>query len=62
MVRFDDAMRIKFVLKLKFTKRLNKVGHLFLSHKVVSHLVAHVVNWDFLSLLRVHDTFLKNYF
>ena len=62
MVLFDHAMWIKFVFKLEFTKSLNKVGHLFLTHKVISHLVAQSVNWYFFSLLCVFNTFLKNNF
>ena len=62
MVLLDDAVWIKFVFKLEFTEGLNEVGHLLLSHKVISHLVAHIVNWYFLSLLRVRNTFLKNNF
>ena len=62
MVLLDDAVWIKFDFKLEFTESLNEVGHLLLSYKVISHLVAHIVNWYYLSLLIVGNTFLKNNF
>ena len=60
VVLLDDSVRVKLVFQLEFTERLNKVGHLLLSHKVVSHLIAHVVHRYLLDLIAVGNWLLQD--